>query len=105
MATFTVKQQQEILKRYATLLVKNWPADSRQLEVKEMYDARKQLEDFLKVMTISPKAYFGGCVNLAKLISLKYNLKGDKLDEFIWGIDHKLLQQYELLDTLGKEPA
>lgn len=105
MATFTVKQQQEILKRYATLLVKNWPADSRKLEVKEMYEAKKQLDDFLKVMTISPKASVGGCVNLARLINLKYNLKGDKLDEFIWDIDYKLFDQYELIDTLGKETA
>ena len=105
MATFTVEQQQEVLKCYAKLLVKHWPADSKQLDVKEMYEAKKQLKEFLEVMTISPKAHVGGYVNLARLISLKYNLKGNQLEEFIYGIDHKLFQQYELIDTLNEETA
>jgi len=104
MANFTTEQQQQILKQYATLLVKSWPNDKSQLTEQDLYAAKKQLNGFLEVMPISPKAHIGGCVNLARLINLKYGLKGEPLEKFIWGIDSKLMRQYELLDTL-KETA
>ena len=104
MANFTTEQQKQILKQYATLLVKSWPNDKSQLTEQDLYEAKKQLKGFLEVMPISPKAHIGGCVNLARLINLKYGLKGYKLDDFLWGIDSNLMRQYELLDTL-KETA
>ena len=104
MANFTTEQQQEIVKQYATLLVKSWPNDKSQLTEQDLYETMKQLKGFLAVMPISPKAHIGGCVNLARLINLKYGLKGEHLEKFIWGIDSNLMRQYELLDTL-KEPA
>ena len=104
MANFTIEQQQEIVKQYATLLVKSWPNDISQITEQDLYEAMKQLKGFLAVMPISPKAHIGGCVNLARLVSLKYGLKGEHLEKFIWSFDYNNWSKYELLDTL-KEPA
>lgn len=103
MANFTVKQQQEILKQYAKLLVKHWPTDKSQLTEKELYEARKHLNEFLEVMSISPTANIGGCVNIARLINLKYGIKGQDLDDFIWKFDYDKFNKYKLLDVLREE--
>ena len=104
MANFTIEQQQEILKQYAKLLVTHWPKDKSQLTEKDLYEARKHLNEFLKVMPISPKAQIGACVNIARLVHLKYGIKGQALEDFIWNFNYDEFNKYKLLDAL-KETA
>ena len=104
MTTFNVKKQKEILKCYATLLVKHWPSDVKLLREKELYDARKQLLNFLEVMDW-PEMREGGHTGLSDLVDLKYNLNGKDLWDVLYNFDIKKFKQYELIDTLSLETA
>jgi len=106
MTTFNVKKQKEILKCYATLLVKHWPSDAKLLREKELYDARKQLYKFLEVMDW-PEMRAGGHTGLSDLVDLKYNVKVEDCLVWLWKNDLDLdkFKQYELIDTLSQETA
>jgi hypothetical protein len=104
MTTFNIKKQKEILKCYATLLVKHWPSDSKLLREKEVYEARKQMQKFSEVLDW-PEEREGGYTSLSALVGLKYNLKGEDLWDVLYDIDTKKFKQYELIDTLSLETA
>lgn len=102
MATLNVEQQKLVLKQYGSLIVKDWPADKNDLTERHLYEAKKLLNEFLNVMPISPKANIGGCVNIVRLVNLKYGLKGFNLEDFIYGFDLSKFDKYEFLDDLAK---
>ena len=103
MTTLNVKQQKLVLKQYGSLIVKDWPADKNDLTERHLYEAKKLLKEFLNVMPLSPKAEDGGCVNIARLINLKYGLKYFDLEDFMYGFDLSKFDKYRLIDDLTQD--
>jgi hypothetical protein len=103
MAVFKIKDQDEIIKKYIHAVTANWPNDFMKLSERELYDAAKTINIFIKTSPFD-KTIKEQSLPWGQIVMKRYGVDFEKLYNLSDRLDRKKMDHYKMLDTI-KESA